>query len=677
MRLAGIEISDYGPIKSFQANLDSLEVIYGENEAGKTAFIDALTGALFAGRTVFPDQHRLSSGSNEVRGAGAHVTVRVSGQEYHFPGPIRFESIVGLPHYDLGHLFIVRAGELVFDVEDKKWQDSVKELLSGVPVNVERVSERIALEVGLTRKGEWSNRQPLRRKSFVLANTDLHERLSKAIDSVQYARKREKKLQEKEQELQGIRADIEDIENLRTRLRQEKVRQAHTNWRVARLNLGDYERYTDKDRTRWQQLLEKTRALEAEKEAQGELLTSLKDDLAESSELLQELEARERKLTRISHRQVQLNLDSELEKLLATKASQHKKSWWGQVSSLFSILALVGGAGALALAASGLTPAALSLLGVSLFVAGGYYLSQWIRHKSKQRCWHERALGFLSRARSIWPDAVELTDVANCSQRLQQELSEVQAALKRALALRQTLLEREEKKRTEVGARAAELERLYTMEEELRRRVGVPLLGDLDCKLKEKQDLCLELTHAHAQLSGLLGTEDPMMWEDEVGKTITSSRANESLLPEEENLRKRSVRLEQEIREMRAQVLQFTEGQLARLGIEQTTELWLQLDRVERELDECTLDKEAALLAWETLRRVNAELDESLRSVIVDPVAGVSLRFSQMTCERYRAIRWDNNSIVVQDAQGRILGIGELSTGTRAVSYTHLRAHET
>ena len=45
MRIEEVNIANYGPLENFHLSCDNINLIYGRNETGKTALIDAITFA--------------------------------------------------------------------------------------------------------------------------------------------------------------------------------------------------------------------------------------------------------------------------------------------------------------------------------------------------------------------------------------------------------------------------------------------------------------------------------------------------------------------------------------------------------------------------------------------------------------------------------------------------------
>jgi uncharacterized protein YhaN len=70
---------------------------------------------------------------------------------------------------------------------------------------------------------------------------------------------------------------------------------------------------------------------------------------------------------------------------------------------------------------------------------------------------------------------------------------------------------------------------------------------------------------------------------------------------------------------------------------------------------------------------VNEQLDELLKAVITDPVAGVSFRFTQATSGRYERVLWGEGAIEVENRDGELFEVEQLSTGTQDQLFFALR----
>ncbi|MBC7190443.1 AAA family ATPase, partial [Candidatus Aerophobetes bacterium] len=441
MRIKEISVREYGPLRDFHIICTDINLIFGRNEAGKTALVDAITDALFRGRSIFPQQERFRLPSSSLK-ENVRVLLEHSGKEYTFPGKKRFEEITNLPHYHLARLFIVRAGELDFKRDDEKWQEKVQEFLSGIPVKIERIKEKIAEEVGITPKGEWSDRKPECKKSKVKKAEDRKNELTEAISRLQDIREKEKKLKEKKEEEKSLREKREKIALLRSYLRAKKIKEAFENWRGCRMELLNYERYLEEDKRVWQEEEEKLQQLLLHKnliESQKKDIEKELFDLKEQEELLED---ERKKLLIQKDRIVALSLSEDARKLSYSLREIEEKSERMLTHLILGIL----------LSISGLLLFFLTILknfglrGVffflSLFFLGGMFLFFWHLTRRKYLSLKSMREKIFEKAKAVFEEVKSLEDIFKKADSLETGISVNQEKLSYVAEQKKKLKER-------------------------------------------------------------------------------------------------------------------------------------------------------------------------------------------------------------------------------------------
>jgi len=672
MKIKKITVKNYGPVKDFFVDCKNINLIYGKNEAGKTALIDAITSALFQKKSIFPGQGRFEENSSATLKENITLVLEHLGKEYTFPGSFKLEKLMNLPHYHLAGLFIIRAGDLTLREEDRKWQDRVKEFLSGVPVNIERIKEKIGEEVGLTPTGEWSDRQPIRKKSEIKEKEQRKKAFLSAIDRLESMHQKEKILKEKYQKREKLRRKIEKIKLLRSYLLHKRVKEAFSNWSYQKMRVLDYERYLEEDRERWLKKERERQSLLDKKKAFERQLQEMKVELDKTDEEKLILEKEERKLVNQKDRVAALSIFQDVKKLVPSKEDIAlrlvKLPLYGILGS-----ALVLG-GAIFLFTWGLKNlnSALFLL-FPLFGVGICFSIFSYLIKKEEFNLKKLENSILERGKRIWPNLKSIDDIIQACDSFDAKLSQVEAKL-------EYITEEEKKKSYKLKEKEGELEsiekRLQDVEEEikkLRDKTGLSSLFQLEQKLKEKEKIKLDMESKENALRDYLGTDDPSIWEKEAKKEVVRPEIDEEELIRENEVERELSMLNRDIQDLTAQITSFTQGELGRLNIKEVTGLWKELKKIEDDLTRSYFNKDAALLAWDILDKVSKEMEEILLNTVSDDKNGVSFYFKLITSGRYTKVRWDEGSIYVKDAHKREYPIDALSTGTQDQLFFSLR----
>ena len=148
MKIKKITIQDYGPIKNLTITPENFELIFGLNESGKTAIVEALTYVLFK-RSPTPLRY----------GKPENTIVQIEEDEILYTLPAKKKNIE-LPSGDIANLLYVQASESsIYAAKDEaSFWDGIKALLSrvgkGVPLT--KLDDKIFEAVGLSpKKAEW------------------------------------------------------------------------------------------------------------------------------------------------------------------------------------------------------------------------------------------------------------------------------------------------------------------------------------------------------------------------------------------------------------------------------------------------------------------------------------------------------------------------------------------
>ncbi|MCD6574471.1 AAA family ATPase [Candidatus Aerophobetes bacterium] len=663
MRIEEINIVNYGPLENFHLSCDNINLIYGRNETGKTALIDAITFALFRKKSIFPGQERFEEDFFREKG-NIVLTVRHRDREYTFPGNFKFERIINLPHYHLASLFIIRAGDLSLR-EEEEWQDKIKEFLLGVPVNIAKIWEKIGEEVGLTPAGEWSDRKPFYRKSKINEKEKKSKNLLEAIERLEKIRQKERELEEKVKERNNLLQKRSRIILLKSYIKIEKVKKAYREWLNCKNLLLDYERYDEESYKEWVKR-------EREYESLSNLKQNYEEDIQGIRREIEELSKREddfkRERTELVSRKDRIDglfILEEAKKILGLEKNTEEVKPKVTYYFISGSSLVLGGLFFFFFKAMENLKMLYIFLSLIIFTGGVFFLVFSYLYKMREVELKRKKDALLSEAKKIWPGIIEVKDVIERSESVDFSISQITDRLAYILEERKKkLLKLKEKKEgfNDVNRKLREVEEKIR---ELCNKTGLSTSDKLGEKLREKQSLKLKMESKAQVLKDLLGTDDFLEWERQALKEVKRPDISEEELKNEEKIEGIILKLDREIRDLDSEITSFTYGELGKLGVEDVTDIWRQLKEIEEELESFYFDKKAALLAKDILFQVSREMEKVLDKTICDEESGASFFFKEITSGYYKRLLWKDGKIYALSKDGKIYPRDVLSSGTK------------
>lgn len=663
MRIREIIIENYGPVKKFYRKCHDVELVYGSNETGKTALIDALTTALFQKRSIFDGQDRFH---DSLLQGESRITVIVEdlGRDYIFPGQHKFEKIINLPHYHLARLFIIRAGDLSLR-EDRKWQDKVKEFLSGIPVNVEKIKEKIGEEVGLTPGGDWSDRRAIRRKSEIEEKRKRREELLAAIERLKEIREKEKKLKEKSEKKAFLKQKLEKIKLFKAYKKNQQIKKAYSNWLKNSEILEKYHRYDEEDLKTWKEKENQFKALLSDQKSKREYLEQLKEELKRKERELSNLGMEKENLLKEKDRILRLSLIQEVKEILARRNTALSNiinliylSFFGAVLagiSLFFLLKNLWKSGSLVLMGAG------ALILIFVFVTNVKNLNLKKREENT-----------LMKGREIWPDCRSLTEFLERYDHLNSKISQIEAKIQYLIGDKEKIFLQQQRKEEELNIIKSEIETTLDEIKKMKNKTGLFSVAEFEDKMRQKKDILNRIKLAERELETLIETSDSKLWKKEAERKLSPPDGAEEL-GTEEDLEKELNWLTDEIEDLSRQISSFVGGELGRLNIKEPTQIWRELQEIEDTLSFYQEEKEAAFLAWEILDGVGQDMDKVFVETLLDEKGGVSFYFCKITSGEYRKVIWESGNIFVERKDGSRFSVDRLSSGTQDQLFFSLR----
>jgi len=209
MRIARVRTGPLGPLPALDWALDDCEVVYDDNQQGKTTLIDVLIHYLFkeGNKKLFEGEDRYADYPETA------IPVERQGETYTFGAEspsAQLSELLGWNMPELHRLLCVRAGEMAIHGGGRKreemWQ-LLSGLLSGLAGNrVERVTKRIQNQASVTSTFQWSNQGNQKVRDRYVQR--LVPQLERARDAEEIVR-RLMALNQEEQETASAKSELE------------------------------------------------------------------------------------------------------------------------------------------------------------------------------------------------------------------------------------------------------------------------------------------------------------------------------------------------------------------------------------------------------------------------------------------------------------------------------------
>jgi len=617
VRIKRISIKGYGPIREFLIEPGLFEVIFGLNEAGKTALVELLAQILFK---------KTAANLRYEKPRSAAIDVECNGDTYRLPEK---RVDLELPVGDVANLMYVRASEstLFGSRSETRFWDGIKAMLSkiGTGVTFTKFDEHIFEAVDLQPvKAEWK-----RAKQIDIENIlQRKEALGSYIEKIGEFGKKESELAKLAATHSILEKRIEEIDQYKKYSSYAELVRLHNKYREMKTGAQDYERYKYDYLKEWQRLsLEReTRLGESRKvkEIEGEV-KHLENDIV-SLQGVNDYIIKEGLKDYTSSREARRRLPA-----IIVPSVMVLLGIGFAVLGIFNLLPLL--------------PALIFLGGaVSVFV---YILYR--RNAVKRVLADSRDI--LEKAKRVFPEIGSADELPGRIDECQQELS-----TKKALV--------EEKKRIIEHLRSARPADLIEKEISfLRSKTGLAEMVDLEEKLSEKKRIDDELSRLEIRLSELLHEKDPKKWERLIDERKVKQPVEEPDISVYRDLVEEQRMLQNKIDDLTREIKLFREVEQARVDVSDDHEAFVEFEELKRRLDDYALEKEAALAAREILREMSGELDDFIEDIVCgkDSLS----EYFKAVAEGYVKVTVENENFVVEDNRGRKYTLENLSSGTQ------------
>ena len=673
MRITDINIHKFGAIENFALEAAPITVIYGNNESGKTTILDALLDALFnvSARDVkeqFSGIDRYEEG-NYLDG---NVCIERRGVTLTYPSSTgdTLDTLAGFPPIYIRNLLVVRESDLQFYDRQSTWWSDLKDHLCGFEGGLDAIRHTIHEEVGLDSNGEW-----------------LNEKGRRISDEV-------KNLRETAQRLKNIQDDVEELAQLRSRLRRISLKREVTEKHIElmkrarekeqletalvlkrkleeeRQHVAELSKYEEEAHATW-------RRLETEIEATRESLTGLSEQKTTTIAHINETESEASRLEQNSREWARR--ESEITPQVETGLHEISEMYEKERRLLTCQNFLIGGSVLLS---------AMTLLFIvfavfkdivyvlpTLTCAGGAAVCAgiWLFRRKLSRRLAVAKQSILEQFHSFGEQASSVDEIETWISTARKSSEQSRGAAE-SLA-REAERERKDLERLDLSLqdKREHLKRLESEVQTIRNESICRTIDEFEAKMAERVHAEDEVKSLHDKINMLLGCTGEDEWEEKLDRideyqdveilwdedTMAQLEKDLPGLAEEENIiREKTVAIEK---------------MLLEVGCNSPEDAWQLEEDVTRRLIAYELDRRAAETALSVIEGLSEHQDTIINTVLESGGDSATYYFRQVTADRYNNIFWQDGELFVQTPNGNTFGVESLSTGTMAQLQFSLR----
>jgi energy-coupling factor transporter ATP-binding protein EcfA2 len=617
MRIERIHIEAYGPIEKLDFTPAPFQVVFGSNEAGKTAIVEILNYILFK-RTVKDLRYE--------KPCTMLVEIEDAGETHELPSK---KKSLELPAGDVANLLYVQASESsIYGARgEASFWDGMKSMLSrvGKGISFTRLDEQVFEAVALQPKREtWKREKQEQIDRDDKRKTGLEVYLKK-IGEIE---KQESELVELMEKNKVLKKNLDDVENYKNYRTYRDLTDLHNKFKETRTELQAYERYKRDYLVEWQKL-EAQRKAHLSGQAHIEKTKRQVDTLGKE---MSELKAKQSMIDEYDLKSYQSKPLESAGKvplilslgLLLTAVAIFIVSFFTQIPMAFAFPVLI--------------------VGVCVFLYFVY------RQRSTKK-WSVDTGVWLHKAQEVFPDITSL-----------EELQSMIGTMEDEIIKKETLLQT----KTEDLSRLSK-ERTLTdtnkMISQLREKTGLAELADLEEKMTKKARVEETLTRLNANISERLHETDDRKWDRLIAGMKIARPDKEPDLEAEKDMRAEKDALQERINSLKQDIQMFRDVEQTKFEVTNDRAAFTEYDRLDRRLRDYELEKEAALAVRRILRSMSSELDEFIEDILSgEDSLGDYFKF---VTKRYNQVTVENRDFVVTDLTGKSYDVEELSSGAR------------
>lgn len=655
VRIERLSIRDYGPLRDLVLVPGDVTVVFGQNEAGKTSCIDALTRALR--ERVRPGHRKLLEATREGPGFEGEIDLVLSPED---GGPV-VELL--REHPSLARLFIVRDADASLE-GGRSWLNAIRGRLIGI--DLARVSDHVRTGAALgagdaPREARQDERQRL------------CERLSR-LEGFVADLPAISRLLEEAHEVERERSDKRDrIAKLRSAERFERFRlaqRAADTVESSRKLLGELERYGSEDLTSWREAVVAVReAAVVAKSAEHET-HRLRDEQTLAAEELRKREIAAEKARSQMTDCVRRDLEGLVDRARAARQGARLWSLWRTPLALAGFLLLAFGVGVGIMATSpgagpegvplGLVAGAASVLGL---LGGG--LSIFATNRKRTAAAHEEHA--VAACSAVFSKASTLDECAA-------QIGGVVANAERAEA--EARAGADQKRATDEAVRAAErtederhrkLEEAQRMVADVRERVRLASIDQLEEKLRQRTQIESTLEEANRTVDSLLGDADAgLSVERRIDNLAIPDPAVAPDPHELAGLERELERLDERYLALRGEIGDRRERSLASIGLADLGAVEAERVRLGQGIQTIDTQTRGGQLALHAIQDLAQDIDRPLREALGTGPGAAGAYLARLTGGRYTSVVLDGEGgLAVERDDGTRFSTDALSRGAK------------
>jgi len=260
--IKNINITNLGPLNSFTVEPGMLNLIYGKNEMGKTHLVEFLIHSLFRNPKLWPSRTIKGNGKITLKGIEKNLVAFSPRSKKKIEDYLEKEQI-GLPT-DFSRLLVIRGAETgLKERNDKEYQGVVvsksilkkflssQELLTHIGQGISQTIKKAKITdtyISGDKKGELKRKEGLSRKlkeinQLIIQVDNIYSggyRLTLDSRKKQLIKERDLLIKAKRHLAYTISQDINELENQKSRISEEKLQEARELLSVYRQKIEEY-----------------------------------------------------------------------------------------------------------------------------------------------------------------------------------------------------------------------------------------------------------------------------------------------------------------------------------------------------------------------------------------------------------------------------------------------------
>jgi len=618
MKIKKIQLRDYGPIKEFSLEPRNFNIIFGNNESGKTTLVEALAYVLFK---IFSVRY----GKPE----NIHIEIEDKGKIINLPSS---KAVSILPRQEIANLLYISASDsTIYEGKDNRsrFWDSLKLSLSQTAHQIPfaRLITKIREGIGYQpRKNEWKSE-----KNRVIENDRMRlqqmENFIKEIGETESKKRELKKLAEQYERMFRESKAMEDFKKFKI---YQELKNLYNDYVDKKDSLIFYQRYSEDDLNKWQEL-EKMKKDEVDR---MEEKSALERDIVNHNKELAEIE---KKLALIERH----NLKTFVYQPRGTE--KEPNFFYPILISLIGFILLIL---SFQFCFSILISLVTFLLSIIAFTVVAYKKAKIMRMIFKQQDLLNKAQCLLT-----LPELKSLEELANKIKSFEEEKIKIQTLI----GTKKTRLETHH---TEIA-----IEKIDKELEELRKKTGCAEVIQLKGKVDEKREFQKNIDGLSVKIFNHLGEKDEAKWKRLIDERKISSPLKEYDITLIDEISAQVKDIERQITKLQNEIKFFDDFKKRQYNIANEKSALREIAELNNRIKNYSLELEAMKRAEAILNQLSNELDTFIQNLI-QGADSLSNYFNFVT-QKYISVKVQNQNFIVKDIEGEEFSADLLSSGAK------------